>query len=153
MGEIERVAAVLHSYPRDPRYLLAVLLEIQEGEKYLSTEAMRETALYLSVPESRVYAVATFYSTLSLKKKGKKNIRVCMGTACHLKGAAALLKAFEKELGVAAGETTADGRYTLETVNCVGACALAPVSVCGDRTYSRMSAASVREMLEKEAAL
>ena len=100
MGEIDRIARVLRVYPQDPRYLLAILLDIQEKEKYLSTSAMKQTAEYLSVPDSRVYAVATFYSTLSMRKKGRKIIRVCMGTACHLRGSGSVLEEISKQLGI-----------------------------------------------------
>lgn len=113
---------------------------------------MKEVAGYLGVPDSRVYAVATFYSTLSLKKKGQKIIKVCTGTACHLRGSGAVLKELEKELGIKVGESTADGMYTLETVNCVGACALAPVMIAEDKTYGNMAPEKVKDVLEKEAA-
>ena len=153
MGEIDRIARVLRVYPQDPRYLLAILLDIQEKEKYLSTSAMKQTAEYLSVPDSRVYAVATFYSTLSMRKKGRKIIRVCMGTACHLRGSGSVLEEISKQLGIKTGETAANGEYTLETVNCVGACALAPVIIAEDRTYGKMSPAKVADVLVKEAVL
>lgn len=149
MGEIDRIAEVLRSYKQDPRYLLAVLLDIQESENYISTEAMRAVAHYLGVSESRVFAVATFYRTLSLKKKGRKIVRVCMGTACHLRGSAAVLHELEKKLGISAGGATQDGEFTLETVNCVGACALAPVVTCGDDSFGRMDAAKAQELLER----
>lgn len=153
LGEIDRIARVLRVYPQDPRYLLAILLDIQEKEKYLSTSAMKQTAEYLSVPDSRVYAVATFYSTLSMRKKGRKIIRVCMGTACHLRGSGSVLEEISKQLGIKTGETSANGEYTLETVNCVGACALAPVIIAEDRTYGKMSPAKVADVLVKEAVL
>ena len=153
MGEIDRIARVLRVYPQDPRYLLAILLDIQEKEKYLSTSAMKQTAEYHSVPDSRVYAVATFYSTLSMRKKGRKIIRVCMGTACHLRGSGSVLEEISKQLGIKTGETSANGEYTLETVNCVGACALAPVIIAEDRTYGKMSPAKVADVLVKEAVL
>ena len=153
MGEIDRIARVLRVYPQDPRYLLAILLDIQEKEKYLSTSAMKQTAEYLSVPDSRVYAVATFYSTLSMRKKGRKIIRVCMGTACHLRGSGSVLEEISTQLGIKTGETSANGEYTLETVNCVGACALAPVIIAEDRTYGKMSPAKVADVLVKEAVL
>ena len=153
MGEIDRIARVLRVYPQDPRYLLAILLDIQEKDKYLLTSAMKQTAEYLSVPDSRVYAVATFYSTLSMRKKGRKIIRVCMGTACHLRGSGSVLEEISKQLGIKTGETSANGEYTLETVNCVGACALAPVIIAEDRTYGKMSPAKVADVLVKEAVL
>ncbi len=114
---------------------------------------MKQTAEYLSVPDSRVYAVATFYSTLSMRKKGRKIIRVCMGTACHLRGSGSVLEEISKQLGIKTGETSANGEYTLETVNCVGACALAPVIIAEDRTYGKMSPAKVADVLVKEAVL
>ena len=153
LGEIDQIAEILHGYKQDPRYLLAILLDIQAKEKYLSPSAMSRTAEYLGVPEGRVYAVATFYSTLSLKKKGRSVIRVCGGTACHLRGSAAVMAEFERLLGIKEGETTADGRFTLETVYCLGCCALAPSAVCGGRLCAQMTPAKAAEVLAREAAL
>jgi NADH-quinone oxidoreductase subunit E len=151
LGEIDRIAEVLLTYKQDPRYLLAVLLDIQESENYISTEAMRAVAQYLGVSESRVFAVATFYRTLSMKKKGRKIIRVCMGTACHLRGSVAVLHELEKRFGIKAGDVTENGEFTLETVNCVGACALAPVITCGDDSFGRMDPAKAAELITKGA--
>ncbi len=151
MGEIDRIAELLRHYERDPRHLLTVLLDIQDLENHISKGAMHAVSEYLGVPESRVYAVATFYRTLSLKKKGRKIIRVCMGTACHLRGSAAVLTELEKRLGIKAGGVTEDGEYTLETVNCVGACALAPVMTCGDDSFGRLSPSKAAELLGKGA--
>jgi len=88
---------------------------------------MRSVSAYLNVPESRVYSVATFYKALSLVPLGKNIIKICDGTACHIRGSPEVLKAFEKELAITNGETTEDGLFTLQTVYCLGACALAPV--------------------------
>jgi NADH-quinone oxidoreductase subunit E len=143
-------AQLIRAYEPDPRHLLAILQDLQEREKYLSVEAMKEVAAHLGVPESRVYAVATFYKALSLQPKGNSTIKVCMGTACHLRGAGAVLASLERALGVRCGETTEDGRFTLETVNCVGACAMAPVVMVGERTYGGMTSSGVAEMLERE---
>ena len=151
LGEIDRIAEVLHKHKQDPRYLLAILLDIQESENYISIEAMRAAAEYLGVSESRVFAVVTFYRTLSQKKKGRKIIRVCMGTACHLRGSTAVLHELEKKLGIKSGGVTEDGEYTLETVNCVGACALAPVVTSGDITFGRMEPSKVAELLARGA--
>lgn len=138
MGETGRVAVILQSYRRDPRHLLAILLDIQEREKYLSPGAMRSVAEYLGIPESRVFAVATFYSSLSLEKKGATLIRVCNGTACHLKGAASVLRGLAETLGLENIGTTSDGEYTLEIVNCVGACAMAPVVMVDGQAYGKI---------------
>lgn len=138
MGEADHISDILQSYKQDSRYLLAILLDIQEKERYLSVDAMRSVAAYLNVPESRVFAVATFYGTLSLEKKGAKLLRVCNGTACHLKGAASVVRKISDMLGVEPSETTADGEYTLEIVNCLGACALAPVVMADNITYGKI---------------
>lgn len=114
---------------------------------------MRSAAEYIGVPESRVFAVATFYSTLSLRKKGRKVIRVCNGTACHMKGAGAVLQSLSRALGAEPFATSEDGEYTLETVNCVGACALAPVVVVENRTYGKVSAGEAVAIMNKERAL
>ena len=151
MGKIDRFAEVLHKHKQDPRYLLAILLDIQQSENYISNDAMRAVAEYLGVSESRVFAVVTFYHTLSLKKKGQKIIRVCTGTACHLRGSVAVLHELEKKLGIKSGEVTEDGKYTLETVNCVGACALAPVVASGENSFGRMEPSKVVELLTKGA--
>ena len=151
MGEIDRIAEVLHKHKQDPRYLLAILLDIQESEKCISIEAMRATAEYLGISESRVYAVVTFYRTLSRKKKGRRTIRVCTGTASHLRGSAAVLQELEKQLAVKSGGVTEDGEYTLETVNCVGACALAPVVTSGENSFGRMKPSKAAELLAKGA--
>lgn len=151
MGEIDRIAEVLHKHKQDPRYLLAILLDIQESENYISIEAMRLVAEYLGISESRVFAVVTFYRTLSLEKKGRRIIRVCMGTACHLRGSESVLYELEKKLGIKSGGVTDDGEYSLETVNCVGACALAPVVTCGEDTFGRMGSSKIAELIAKGA--
>lgn len=151
MGEIDRITAILREHKQDPRYLLAILLDIQESENYISVDAMRAVSEYLGVSESRVFAVVTFYQTLSQKKKGRKIIHVCMGTACHLRGSAAVLEELQKQLNVECGGVTEDGEYTLETVNCVGACALAPVITSGDDSFGRMDPSKVAELLAKGA--
>ncbi|MDD4254171.1 MAG: NAD(P)H-dependent oxidoreductase subunit E [Methanofollis sp.] len=141
---------IIRAYPADPRYLLAALQDIQAHERYLSVESMREVADYLGAPESRVYSVATFYQALSLVPQGKKIIKVCNGTACHLRGAPGILQALEGALGIKNGETTEDGLFTIQTVNCVGACAMAPVVVANEKVYGKFGPAQVPDMIEKE---
>ncbi|WAI02583.1 NADH-quinone oxidoreductase subunit NuoE [Methanogenium organophilum] len=142
------------SYPAQPRYLLAILQDVQEKEHYISVDVMRSVAAYLNVPESRVYSVATFYKALSLVPLGKNVIKMCDGTACHIRGSPEVLKAFEKELGIKNGETTEDGMFTLQTVNCLGACALAPVVTINDRVFGKVRVKDVpgiiQEVLEDE---
>ncbi|WP_281069825.1 NADH-quinone oxidoreductase subunit NuoE [Methanofollis sp. W23] len=144
------VRQIIEGYPKEPRYLLATLQDIQEHHKYLSVESMKMVAEYLGVPESRVFGVATFYKALSLVPQGKKVIKVCNGTACHLRGAPKLVEALEKELGIKNGETTEDGLFTIQTVNCVGACAMAPVVMVNDRVYGKVTISQIPEIIEEE---
>lgn len=152
LGKIECIDELIRKYPSEPRFLLPLLQDIQEAEKYLPVEAMKAVASHLGVPESRVYAVATFYGSLSLKKKGKKVVRVCMGTACHLRGAGALVTELEKELGIQNGGTSPDGLFSLETVNCLGACALAPVMTVNEEVHGGVVPTTIRGIIEKERA-
>ena len=115
---------------------------------------MRQDALaYVSekaaVPLSRIYAVARFYNAFSLEPRGRHVIRVCLGTACHLRGGARVADAITRELGIDHGETTADQMFTLERVNCLGACALAPVVTVGDRYYGKMTISKMMEIIEQ----
>ena len=152
LGKIESVHELIHKYPSEPRFVLPLLQDIQETEKYLPVEAMKAVASYLGVPESRVYAVATFYGSLSLKKKGEKIVRVCMGTACHLRGAGALAAELEKELGIKNGQTSPDGLFSLESVNCLGACALAPVMTVNEEVHGGVAPAAIHDIIQKERA-
>ncbi|WFN35707.1 NAD(P)H-dependent oxidoreductase subunit E [Methanogenium sp. S4BF] len=123
--------------------------DIQQKEHYISVDVMRSVASHLDVPESRVYSVATFYKALSLVPLGKYVIKICNGTACHIRGSPEVLKAFEKELGIRNGETTADGMFTLQTVNCLGACALAPVVTVNDRVYGKVMVKDVPDIIQE----
>ena len=141
---------LLRRYPPHPRYLLTILQDIQGTCRYLPREVLDRVGAYLRVPPSRVYGVATFYKALSLTPRGRKTVKVCMGTACHLRGAPQVLAALESALGIRSGGTTEDGAFSLETVNCLGACALAPVVMVEDRPYGAMSPAKVAALLEEE---
>lgn len=136
--------------PRHPRFLLPLLQDIQSRYRYLPRASLKLVAEHLGIPESRVYAVATFYKALSLTPRGEKTVKVCLGTACHLRGAASVLDALSRSLGIPLGGTTQDMRFTLETVNCLGACALAPVVTVNDRVYGQMTPGRVAELIEKE---
>lgn len=114
--------------------LIAVLQEIQDRDNYLSEKALRDVSARLSIPLIDVYGVATFFRAFSLKPRGKHVCTVCVGTACHVRGSERILTRLEERLGVSAGETTKDRKFTLETVNCLGCCALGPV-VKFDKEY------------------
>ncbi len=106
---------------------------------YLPEEVLEYIAGRMQIPIAEIYGVVTFYSQFHLKPRGRNIIRVCQGTACHVRGGKTILQALEKQLGVKAGHTTADLRYTLETVACIGACGLAPVMQVNDDTYGRLT--------------
>jgi len=119
--------------------LIPLLQEAQNIYGYLPAEVMRRIAAELRIPFSKVYGVATFYAQFHLKPRGRNIIRVCLGTACHVRGGARVFDAIRERLDVANGETTADLRYTLETVACLGACGLAPCMMVNDDTHGRLT--------------
>ena len=127
--------------------LIAILQEVQSRFSYLPEEAMQRIARYAGVPESQVYGVATFYSQFRLASGGKNTIRICQGTACHVQGGAPILKAVESELGVGPGGTTSDGIFTLETVACLGACALAPNMTVNDEMHGQLTPEKALDVL------
>jgi NADH-quinone oxidoreductase subunit E len=138
---------VFSRYAGDRQELIPILQETQEKFRYLPAAAVKEIADFLHVSQSTVYGVATFYAQFKLTPLGKKVIRVCRGTACHVRGASKVLSEIEKRLGIKAGETTPDMEYTLETVACIGACALAPTMTIDSETFGKMSASKVAEVL------
>ena len=143
----EKVESILTSHQRDKGMLVAILQDIQAEYNYLPREALEETSKGLSVPLSQVYSVATFFKALSLEPRGRHLINVCLGTACHVRGAVRVLEAMERELAIGSGGTTKDLSFTLETVNCVGACALGPVVIVDGEYHGQMQAEKVKGVL------
>jgi NADH-quinone oxidoreductase subunit E len=129
--------------------LIATLEEIQERYRYLPPEALILASEQLDVPLSQTYAVATFYNAFSLKPKGKHNLCVCMGTACHVRGSPQLLERLETSLGISEGETTRNRLFTLETINCLGACALGPIVVTDGEYSGQMTIQKVDRLLKR----
>ena len=129
------------------RALIQVLQDIQDRLHWLPPEALEHVAETLGVPLVQVYGVATFYRSFSLSPRGRHVCTVCLGTACHVRGAGAVLEEFERRLGIAAGRTTPDGAFTLERVNCLGACALAPLAVVDGRYHGQMTQPKVGAVL------
>jgi len=129
--------------------MIAVLQDIQEAFNYLPKEALKTAAKAMNVPFSRVYEAATFYTAFSLKPRGKNVVKICLGTACHVRGASALQDKFERTLGIKPGETTKDKKFSLETVNCVGACALGPVVVINTDYHGQMTMKKVDKIIDK----
>jgi NADH:ubiquinone oxidoreductase subunit E len=143
----EKLAKVLANYQGEREDLIPVLQDTQEVFRYLPAAAMRDIARFLNITVNTVYGVATFYAQFKLTPLGKKVIRVCRGTACHVRGSPKVLAEMEKRLGIKAGETTPDMAYTLETVACIGACALAPTMTIDGETHGKMTTRKVAEVL------
>ena len=143
----DKMKKIFARHKGEKHELITVLQETQEQFRYLPAAAMKEISAFLNVPESTIYGVSTFYAQFKLTPLGKKVIRVCRGTACHVRGSGKVLAEVEKRLGIKAGETTADLEYTLETVACIGACALAPTMTIDNETYGKMTTKKVAEVL------
>ncbi len=142
-----KLEKLLASFAGEKSELIPILQRVQQDFGYLSDDAMRRIAHFLKVPEGVVYGVATFYAQFKFVPGGRNIIRVCRGTACYIKGSPRILEEMEKQLGVKAGETTPDMAYTLETVACIGACALAPTMTIDGETYGKMTIKKVAEVL------
>lgn len=123
----ENLENILQIYKQDKDNLIQILNEVQEYYGYIPTEAQMRIAEYLNIPLAEVYGVVTFYSRFTLKPKGKYNIAVCLGTACYVKGSEKILERVKERLKIGVGETTADGKFSIEETRCIGACGLAPV--------------------------
>ena len=145
----EKLGGVLSHYGGKKEELIPILQEAQEQFGYLPLEVMSEIARFLRIPESAVFGVSTFYAQFKFTPVGRQVVKVCRGTACHVRGATRILEEVEKQLGIKAGETTEDLEYSLETIACFGSCALAPVMVRDEDVYGRMTPAKVREILGK----
>jgi len=135
--------------PNDRSTLIPLLQEVQTIYGYLPENALRDISNFVKVPLSRVYGVATFYNQFRLMPLGENIIRVCRGTACHVKNSANILFALEAELGVMAGHTTRDKKFTLEVVNCIGACSIAPVILVNDDYHGRITVKDIPKILKK----
>ena len=144
-----KVNSVLQKHRFDKALLVDILQDTQAEIGYLPKEALESVATGLEVPQSRVYSVATFFKAFSLKPRGRHLINVCMGTACHVRGSAKVLEKIEDELGIKTGETTRDLKFTLDTVNCVGACALGPMVIIGEDYHGEMTPEGVVSVLKE----
>ena len=141
--------AIFSSYQGTADELIPILQRVQEEFGYLSEEAMLEVARFTGVPEGGVYAVATFYAQFRFTPIGRKHVTVCRGTACHVRGAARILEAVQKQLGIREGETSADLEYSLETVACIGACGLSPCLMTNKAVQAKMTPKKVAEVFPK----
>jgi NADH-quinone oxidoreductase subunit E len=149
----KRLAGILAPYEGERGALIPVLQQVQREVGYLPEEAVAEIARVLGISRSEIFGVLTFYAQFRTSPRGKKLVRVCRGTACHVCGGARIGAEVERQLGIKAGETTPDLEYTLETVACFGCCALSPVMVVDDTVHSRMNIAKVRQLLSSSGSL
>ncbi len=143
------VARIVDKYDGRKRSLIPILQDLQEHFRWLPAEVLDEVAGLLRLAPAHVWSVATFYKSFSLEPRGRHTCTVCLGTACHVRGGAMILEHFERKLGVPAGHTSADGEYTLERVNCLGACALAPLVVVDGEYHGQMTETKANEVLKK----
>jgi NADH-quinone oxidoreductase subunit E len=144
---IRQTGEVLASHSRERGKLIPILQDIQAKFGYLPREAMLETANFLCAPDSEVYSVATFYNQFHFMPPGKHQVKACLGTACQIKGGRIILEAWQRELDIKMGETTADREFSLERVACVGCCAMAPVTVVDDTVEGKVSPTRVKGIL------
>jgi NADH:ubiquinone oxidoreductase subunit E len=133
--------------PGDKGSLIALLQEVQKKEGYITPEAVDRISGHLCVSSSHIFGVASFYSQFKFNPPGRNSIKICLGTACHVQGGDFLLSALKSEIGISPNETTADRRFDLERVACLGCCALAPVIMVNDTIYSNMSVIRMKEIL------
>jgi NADH:ubiquinone oxidoreductase subunit E len=146
---IKKIKKILKASNQDPKNLIQILQDLQTEFNYLPEPVINFIAKELNISEHNVYGVATFYSQFKFIKPGKHQIRVCMGTACHVLGAQSLLDKISRELNIKSGETTEDGEFSIESVYCLGCCALAPVMLIDEEVYGNMTAAKVNKILRK----
>jgi NADH-quinone oxidoreductase subunit E len=144
----QKISSILGSYERDPGMLVAILQDIQADYNYLPKESLNQISEGLGIPMTQVYSVATFFKTFSLKPRGRHIINVCLGTACHVRGAGRVLEEIGRQLDIKPGESTKDFRFTMETVNCVGACALGPIVIIDGKYSGQMKMDKVKTLLE-----
>jgi NADH-quinone oxidoreductase subunit E len=143
-----RIDAILDKYPSEPSSLIQVLLEIQKENRWLPKEVLGKVSKKLKVPLNRIQHIITFYKAFSVVPKGRHEIHVCTGTACHVRGASRVLGAVQDQTGLKPGLTDEDLRFSLETVNCVGCCALGPVMVVNEDYHGKMEPAKAEDILK-----
>lgn len=145
--QIDKIKEICKSYNNDPGELINILHKAQETFGYLPESVQRVIAPELKISVARVYGVITFYSFFTMKPKGKYPISVCLGTACYVRGAEKVVDEFKKELKIKVGEVTADGKFSLDCLRCVGACGLAPVLLIGNKVHGRVEPEHVKDIL------
>jgi len=147
--ELEKIDKIIEKYSSDSSSLTSILSEIQAKYSFLPQDALKRVAEKLEIPMTQLFGVVNFYKIFKLEPSGKHIIRVCLGTACHVKGAHGILEEFERKLKIRVGETTKDLAFTLEKVNCLGCCSLGPVAMVNDDYYGQMNTVKVNSLLKR----
>lgn len=148
---MKNIDRLIRQYKEKRIDLIQVLHNIQNEFNYLPEDVLAYIGRSLHIPLSKIYSIATFYAAFSLKPRGKHLCTVCMGTACHVRGAPLVLNRIEERLGIKSGETTPDNKFTLETVNCLGACALAPIVVIDGEYHGQTTVKKIGRLLDRHA--
>lgn len=146
----KQIDGILSNFNQDKGNLIPILQQVQQNFGYLPEDVLQTVADFLRLSSSTIYSICTFYSHFKLTPPGRKVVKMCRGTACHVRGGAQILADIERRLSIKPGETTEDTEYSLETVACVGACALAPVMIINDRVYGKMSINKVMELFDND---
>jgi NADH-quinone oxidoreductase subunit E len=147
----KKLDEILKKYEGKEGFLIQLLLDLQNELHWISKEMVEELSFRLKISRSQIFRVASFYKAISLSPVGRHKVSVCMGTACQVRGAQRLLDATQSKLGIKQGETTADGKFTLNRVNCLGCCAIGPVIVVDDDYHGRVDSKGVKKILDKHA--
>lgn len=145
---VEEMKKILEKYPQEKDMLITILNDVQVRFGYIPQMAQMEISKYLGIPMAEIYGVITFYSRFTLKPKGKYNLSVCLGTACFVKGSQALLDRAKERLKIEPGDVTADGKFSIDDVRCVGACGLAPVFMVNDEVYGNATVKQLDEVID-----
>ena len=146
--QASKISEIIEAYPADQRFALAAMQDMQHAFNYIPEEGLSALAAYLGCAEAQLYSMATFYKALSLTPKGDHIVKICNGTACHLRGAMNLATELKRNLGIDPGETTEDGMFTLDALRCIGACSLAPAVSINGRVFPKMTTDSVEKIVE-----
>ena len=147
--DLQTVDQIVEKWKRDPSFVIEMLQDVQAEWRHLPREALGRVSERTGADLARLYHIATFYKAFSLEPRGERSIQVCTGTACHVRGAARVMDAFARELGVAVGGTTADLAFTLEGVRCLGCCGLAPVIMVDDKSFGRVKPQKIPQILSE----
>lgn len=145
----KKIDEIIRKWDSDNEYVIEMMQDIQDEFRHISKDTLEQINKSTKVPLAELYHIATFYKAFSLEPRGRFEIQVCMGTACHVKGAGRVLDAFERELGIADGQTTGDKLFSLEGVRCLGCCSLAPVVTIGEDLYGEVQPSQVPRLLKK----